>query len=204
MADIDEDLPRLLQRARASLATDASPETRQRLEDRLEAVAASLALEWITGERRFESQGQQMEYWLSRIYEALFPDEQPDATRLYVRFGLPLPRAQYVTRLLLARRSAHWREAANREVRAALETFEANARQAARGEDGGATTTFKISVSRGGYDELVVIYDRMVGAIAGQQRPSPPRREPSSPTLVWFSISAPGLIAILEQVRRDA
>ena len=36
--------------------------------DRLQAVAAELALEWITGERRFESQSQQTEYWLARLY----------------------------------------------------------------------------------------------------------------------------------------
>jgi hypothetical protein len=202
MADVDADLPELLARAKASLAVDASAAAKARIEARLEAVAASLALEWITGERRFESQGQQMEYWLGRLYEALFPDEQPDATRLYVRFGLPLPRAQYVTRLLLARRSAHWREAARNEVVGALETYEANARAAIKA-DAGSTTPYKISLSRGAYDEVVVIYDRMVGAIAGQDRPSPPRREPSSPTLVWFSITAQGVVALLDQIRKE-
>ena len=202
MADVDADLQGLLGQARASLAADASKESTALIDARLEAVAASLALEWITGLRRFESQGQQMEYWLSRIYEALYPDEQPDATRLYVRFGLPLPRAQYVTRLLLARRSAHWRDAARQEVFHALEAFEKNAAAATKA-GAGQTTRYEINLSRGAYDELIVIYDRMIGHLAGPDRPSPPKRAPSSPTLVWFSISAQGVLALLGQIQKE-
>ena len=202
MADIDADLKDLLSTAQANLTIDASDKSTGEIKSRLQAVAASLALEWITGARRFESQGQQTEYWLARIYEALYPDEQPDATRLYVRFGLPLPRAQYVTRLLLARRSTHWREAARNEVTSALETFEKQAREAIKAS-AGATAIYKLSVSRGGWDELVVIYDRMVGPIASQDRPAPPRREPSSPTFVICSIAAPGLVALLDHIRKE-
>ena len=144
-----------------------------------------------------------MEYWLSRIYEALYPDEQPDASRLYTRFGLPLPRAQYVTRLLLARRSAYWRKAAHEELVGALKGFEKDARAAIKA-GAGSTTPYKISLTRGGYDELVVVFDRMVGHIVGQNRPSPPRREPSLPTLVWFTLSAQGVVALLDEIGKDA
>ena len=202
MSDIDAELKDLLVQAKARLMVDASDKAKGEIDGRIEAVAASLALEWITGVRRFESQGQQTEYWLSRIYEALYPDEQPDATRLYTRFGLPLPRAQYVTRLLLARRSAHWRQAARTEVTTALETFEKNAREAIKA-GAGSTAFYKLSLSRGGYDELVVVYDRMVSQIAGQDRPSPPRKEPSSPTFVVCTLNALGLIALVERVRKE-
>jgi hypothetical protein len=198
----DDDLNTLLARAKAALGAEASDASKALIEARLQSVAAGLALEWILGDHRFESQGQQTEYWLARMFEELFPDEQPEATRLYLRFGLPLPRAQYVARLLLARRSAHWRQAARKEVVAALESFEAEARQAAKG-NASQTVRYDISLSRGAYDELVVLYDRLVGHIAGQDRPSPPRRAPSSPTLVWFSVTADGVLKLLDMIRKE-
>ncbi len=143
-----------------------------------------------------------MEYWLARIYEALYPDEQPNASRLYLRFGLPLPRAQYLTRLLLARRSAHWRDTAHAEVVAVLEPWEKDAAEAKK-KGVGSSTPYKLSLSRGAYDELIVIYDRMAAPVAAKDRPSPPKREPSSPTMVWFQISALGVLALLEQIRKD-
>lgn len=76
---------------------------------------------WVVGEKRFESQSQQREYWLSRFYEEVFIDEQPDATRIYERFGMSLPRAGYLSRLLRARRIAQWRHAARLELKRQLE-----------------------------------------------------------------------------------
>src|ERR1700733_7875312 len=105
MADTDTRLSDLLTRARSNLATDSSLDAQKLINAQLQAVAAELALEWITGERRFENQSQQTEHWLARLYEVLYPDEQPDATRIYTRFGFSLPRAQYLARLLLARRA---------------------------------------------------------------------------------------------------
>lgn len=203
MADVDQSLQALLQRARASLVAEASDASKALIEARLEAVAASLALEWLVGDRRFESQGQQTEHWLARLYEELYPDEQPDATRLYLRFGLPLPRAQYVARLLLARRTGHWRNAARAEVTGALKVFEADAKKA-RDKDVSQTVRFDISLTRGGYDELVVLYDRLVGAIAGQNRPAPPKRvSGSSGKLAWFSVTAECLLALLDLIEKE-
>lgn len=57
-------LPDLMLQAIAALSADASPESLKRLKERLQPFAAELMLEWLTGEKRFESQSQQVEYWL--------------------------------------------------------------------------------------------------------------------------------------------
>jgi hypothetical protein len=200
MTVADERLADLLERARKSLAVEASNTAHALLKDRLQSVAAELALEWIVGDRRFESQSQQTEYWLARLYEEIFTDEQPEATRIYTRFGLPLPRSQYLARLLLARRSTRWRTAARNELVAALEAIEAKAVAAEKAKSA-QTQRFDLSLSRGGYDELIVLYDFMAGSIAGQSRPSPPKRIPSSPTLVWFSLTAEAALGLLKYLR---
>src|SRR5262245_2363287 len=111
----------LLDRALAALSTGASATARKNLKSNLEKLAATLILEWVVGDKRFESQSQQTEYWLSRFYESIFVDEQPDATRIYERFGISLPRAGYMTRLLRARRGGQWRQAARAELKTQLE-----------------------------------------------------------------------------------
>ena len=74
----------LLERAQALLSTDASPVAKKNIKSNLELLAATLLLEWLVGDKRFESQSQQTEYWLSRFYDSVFVDEQPDATRISV------------------------------------------------------------------------------------------------------------------------
>ena len=59
----------LLDRAQAALKLDASPTAQKLAKVKLESLASTLLLEWLVGDRRFESQSQQAEYWLSRIYE---------------------------------------------------------------------------------------------------------------------------------------
>ena len=201
MAELDERLAALLARARASLMIEASDAATQRIDARLQAVAAELALEWITGERRFENQSQQTEHWLARFYEELFTDEQPQPTRIYARFGLPLPRSQYVSRLLLARRTNQWRDAARREVLTALESVEARSKEAGK-DKATKTQRFELSLSRGGFEQLVVLYDFMVGAISGQNRPAPPKQNPSPGSLVWFSVTAETVLGLIELLRR--
>jgi hypothetical protein len=203
MAEHPERLADLLAQARANLGMEASPEASKRLEERLQAVAAELALEWITGERRFENQSQQTEHWLARIYEEMFPDEQPDAARIYTRFNLPLPRAQYLARLLLARRTSQWRSAARREVVAALDGIAGKAREAEAAK-AARTQRFDLSLSRGGFEELMVRYNLLVGGIAAQDRPAPPRRDPSSAALVWFSVTAETALRLLAAIPREA
>jgi len=202
MAPANDPLTALLDRARSNLAIEASDTVRAKLDSRLQALAAELALEWIVGDKRFESQGQQTEHWLARIYEELFADEQPEAKQIYARFGFSLPRSQYIARLLLARRSSHWRTAARAEVKAALEAVEAKALVAQRAKSA-QTQRFDLSLSRGGYDELVVLYDFMAGAVEGQNRPAPPKRIPSSPTLIWFSLTAQTALEILKLLREN-
>src|SRR5258708_6400963 len=58
----------LLDRAQSVLSTDASAAAKKNIKNNLEELSAILFLEWLVGEKRFESQSQQTEYWLSRCY----------------------------------------------------------------------------------------------------------------------------------------
>ncbi len=191
-----------LARAKVALAIDASPASRARIESGYEALCVDLVSEWVLGERRHETQGQQAEAWIARFYDTLHSDEQPDANRIYARYKLGLPRAQYLARLLRARRTAQWRAAARAELRQVLERTEADARAAA--EAGRAQVQrFELSLSRGGYDELVTLYDTVAAAITKGDRPAPPAKKPSSPTLTWFSITAETILALVDALRRE-
>ncbi|MGK9167056.1 hypothetical protein KXR53_12195 [Inquilinus limosus] len=191
-----------LARAKAALATDASPASRARIEAGYEALCVDLVSEWVLGEPRYESQGQQAEAWIARFYDRLHSDEQPDANRIYARFQLGLPRAQYLARLLRARRTAQWRAAARAELRQVLEQSEADARAAAAAGRA-QVQRFELSLSRGGYDELVTLYDSVAAAVTNGGRPAPPAKKPSSPTLTWFSITAETILALLDALRRE-
>jgi hypothetical protein len=96
------------------------------------ALSLELFLEWLLNERRFETMSQATEHWVASVEERLFPDEAPNPTKLYSRYALSLPKARYLARLLLARRSAHWRASARRELLARLREFESDARRAER------------------------------------------------------------------------
>lgn len=193
-----------LARAKAALAIDASPASRARIESSYEALCVDLVSEWVLGERRHESQGQQAEAWIARFYDDLHSDEQPDPARIYARFQLGLPRAQYLARLLRARRSAQWRAAARVELRRVLESAEVRARAAAAADPRqDQTLRFDLSLSRGAYDELVTLYDSVAAAVTGGDRPAPPAKKPSSPTLTWFSITAETILALLDALRRE-
>lgn len=178
-------LATLIARARTNLSRDAKIADAAAFEAKLQAAALELALEWIVGDQRPGSPGEQTEIWLGRLYETLYPEEQPDAAKIYTRFGLTLPKAQYVARLLLARRQTHWRTQARAEVWAALETIATPATKAVKGS-GGATSSYVFSLSRGGFEELSVLYSQVVALDASQSRPPPPKRQPSAPTLIWF------------------
>ncbi|WP_192178416.1 hypothetical protein [Mesorhizobium amorphae] len=180
--EADERLSQLLKRAIDNLSLEASEPTRQMLVKRLEKLATELALEWIVGERRFENVSQQTEYWLARLYEDIFIDEQPDATRIYSRLGFALPRSQYLARLLIARRSAHWRQAARKEVADALSQIEKKAREAIEKKQG-ATQRFELSLSKGrmtNYVSSTISWRVLLPANLGRCLQGGSRRPPSS------------------------
>jgi hypothetical protein len=187
----------LLEKAVANLSIDASADSMKRVRERLEAVAAELALEWLSGELRFETQGQQTEHWLNRVYETLFEDEQPDGSRIYARFNLPLPRAQYVTRLLLARRRTQWRTKARAEAEHALRNHEKKAREQVG--KGNRAHSYESPMSRGALDELMIVYDQTLTA-AGDETFSPPRRQSASPSRVFVGMTAETICAILDHI----
>jgi hypothetical protein len=195
-------MPDVADAARAALSIDASEEARRRIVQQFDRLCIELISEWLTGERRFESVGQQTEYWIARLYEELYVDEQPEAARLYARFSLPLPRAQYLVRLLLARRVAQWRVAARREAELTLGRFEGPARDAIK-DKAGQVQRFETSLSNGGYNELIVAYEFIVRPMADRERPTPPLKLPSSPAVIWFSITAETLVALLEHFRKE-
>ncbi|MHC2627247.1 hypothetical protein ACVIW2_009334 [Bradyrhizobium huanghuaihaiense] len=187
----------LLERAHALLSTDASPAAKKNLKSGLDGLAATLLLEWLVGDKRFESQSQQAEYWLSRFYEDIFVDEQPDATRIYERFGVNLPRAGYLARLLRARRAGQWRQAARVELKTQLERYKARAEEAKK-EGQGHVTEFDLSLSLGAADELRVLYDRIAAFMPERERPKPPKAKPSFGNSRWLGVPAETLLSILQ------
>jgi hypothetical protein len=178
------------------LDQDCSPAAKAALKTRLKDLAAELLLEWVVAEKRFDSQSQQTEYWLSRFYSEIYADEQPDPTRIYERFNLSLPRSSYLTRLLRARRMPQWRKAAKAELKTQLTRLKKKAEQAEK--DGAAhIQDFDVSLSAGAADELRVIYDRMSESIAEKERPRPPKIKPGFGSARWFSLPADTLLLIL-------
>lgn len=202
MAQGEARLDKLLARAKAVLGQDASPEAAKAIEARLESLAAELALEWLLGESRFESQSQQTEYWLARFYEELFVDEQPEPTRIYQRFGLNLPRAAYLARLLRARRSAHWRQAARRELRTQLERHRAAAVKAREAKQA-HVTEFDLSLSPGAADELKVVYDSIAAFRADKERPRPPSLKTRFTSARWLALPADTLLLIVDKLAAE-
>ncbi len=191
-----ERLQQLLDKALATLSVDASQQARQRLEARLRELSAELFLEWVTGERRFESQTQQTEHWIARFYEEIFPDEQPVGTVLYERFGLPLPRANYIARLLRTRRAAQWRDAARQELMTMLKACREKAKTASA--TGQGIFEIDISLSAGAADELRVQFDRYCAAVPPEKRPRPPKAKPSLGTTRWFGVPADTVLLLLD------
>jgi hypothetical protein len=202
MAKAAEDpLEVLIDRAQATLVLDASGTAQKLAKTKLEGLAATLLLEWLVGDRRFESQSQQIEYWLSRFYEEIFIDEQPDAARIYERFAVSLPRAAYLARLLRARRAAQWRLAARKELKAQLERRKADAEQSKK--DGQAhIDEFDVSLSPGAADELRVLYDRIAPFLPERERPKPPKPRPSFGNSRWLGVPAETLLLILNSLAK--
>jgi hypothetical protein len=195
-------LPDLMQQALAALSADASPESVERLKERLQPFAAELMLEWLTGEKRFESQSQQVEYWLSRFYDEIFTDEQPEATHIYTRFGLSLPRAGYVARMLRARSTATWRRAARDELRKRLGEKRASA-EAMQAAKQSSIQEYDIGLSPGAADELRVLYDRVVAEASGASQPKPPKIKPSFGGQRWLSVPADTLLLMLDELDKE-
>jgi hypothetical protein len=189
----------LAQRALDALATDASGAATARLKERLGPLATELMLEWLTGDKRFDSQSQQTEYWLSRFYDEIFTDEQPEASRIYTRFGLPLARAGYVARLLRAHATATWRKAARVELKQRLKEKEASALQE-QAQGRGHIAEYDIGLSPGAADELRVQYDRLVGAAVLAAQPKPPKPKPSFGGLRWLTVPAQTLLLVIQRL----
>jgi hypothetical protein len=199
----DDHFGSLLTRAQASLSVDASEKAVGAIKSSLERVASELVLEWIVGERRFESPSQQTEDWIAFFYERLFFDEQPDAVRIYERFGLSLARANYIARSLRARRVAQWRNAAQKELAIQLQRHVAGAREAQK-ENQGHIQEFDVSLSPGAADELRVVYDRVSQFVAERERPKPPRPKPSFGNSRWVGVPADTLLLIMEALNKES
>jgi hypothetical protein len=184
-----------------ALKARASPASQERIDQSFDELCIELISEWIVGEPRHESATQQAEYWIGRVYDDLITDEQPDPTRMYTRFSLSLPRAQYIARLLRAQQAGPWRASATAELRQCLENLEASAKPFG-GSLRAKTERFERGISRGAFDELIVLYETAAVLVVDGARPSPPRRIPSSPGIAWFSITAETVLFLLAAIRK--
>ena len=193
----------LVERAEANLGVDASPAAQANIKEKLSQLSTALVLEWLLGEKRFESQSQQTEHWLSRFYEDIFNDEQPDPNKIYQRFGLSLPRASYMARMLRARHAAQWRAAARKEVKTQLSRKKKDA-ETSKKNNTGDIDEFDLSFSKGAADELRVLYDRVSSSVDEKERPRPPKSKPSFGSTLWFAVPAETLLLILEAIEKEA
>ncbi|MFK0206322.1 hypothetical protein [Agrobacterium sp. NPDC090283] len=136
-------------------------------------IAADLFFEWLLNERRFETMSQATEHYVAKVEEKLYPDDPPNPTKLYERYSLPLARARYLARILLARRSARWREGARRELLAKLneKRVDAEAAEAA----GRLSQEFDCVLSRPAYDEFQVLYEWARANPVANRPLAPPR-----------------------------
>lgn len=194
-------LTTLTERAFSALCTDATPEAVEALRGRVAQFAAELLLEWLTGDKRFDNQSQQLEYWVSRFYDEFYVGEQPDAARIYARFGLSLPRARYVAGLLRARGATAWRSAARQELRLRLQARQAEAQSLQRQTPEQADVQdYEIGLSAGAADELRVFYDRLVAMAGNGAQPRPPKFKQSFGGHKILAVPALTLLAVLRQL----
>ncbi len=195
----DDELKGLLERAQEALASDASPASVKAIKGKLETLATTLFLEWVVGDKRFESQSQQFEYWLSRLYDDVFPDEQPDATRIYERFGIGIARASYLARVLRAQRTGQWRKQARTELKNQLQRKKSDAEKA---EKAGTAHVqeFDVGLTQGASDEMRVLFDRLSGEMSESERPRPPKLRPSFGNTRWWGIPADTLLLLLKRI----
>ena len=195
----DDELRGLLQRAQEALTLDASAASLKAIKSKLETLSTTLFLEWLLGDKRFESQSQQVEYWLSRLYDELFTDEQPDPTRIYERFGIGIARASYLARILRAQRTGVWRGQARLELRSQLQLKQADAEKAKK-VGMGLVQEFDLGLSQGASDEMRVLFDRLSASPPQSERPRPPKVKPSFGNLRYWGVPAETLILLLEKM----
>ena len=70
-------------------------------------------------------------------------------------------------------------------------------------EKRGKTQPYEVSLSRGAFEELVQLYDRLAGARSGGDRLTPPKRIPGVGTFVWCSITAEAVVALIAELAGD-
>jgi hypothetical protein len=159
-------------------------------------LSTRLFLDWLLNEKRFETMSQATEHWVATVEERLFPDEAPNPTKLYNRYALSLPKARYLARLLLARRSAHWRAGARRELLARLREFEADARRAERERP---SQEFDCVLTRPAYEEFQVLYEEARVAPVNPNRPiRPPKVVSSFVQEVTVRVRCQVVVALIE------
>jgi len=156
----------------------------------LAALSTDLYFEWLLNEQRFDSISQVTEHWVAKTEEILFPNDPPNPTKLYDRYSLPLPRARYLARMLMARSAARWRKGARLELLAKFKAIESDARAAEKTDH--LDQNFDCILTKPVYDEFQVLYE-----IA---RTGPPQPRPLTPPKVISSFLQEVTIRVNGQV----
>lgn len=196
---IDDSLKDLRDRALETLSSDASTPAVKALKAKLETLSSVLFLEWLLGDNRFDSPTQQTEYWLSRFYDEVYTDEQPDASRIYGRFGIAIARASYLARMMRAQRMGLWRKQARAELKTQLQRQKARAEEVLKG-DKGSLQEFDVSLSLGAEDEMRVLYDRAAAFVPERERPRPPKPRGGFGNSRWWGVPADTLLLLLKNL----
>jgi hypothetical protein len=110
-------------------------------------------------------------------------------------------KARYLARLLLARRSAHWRAGARRELLVRLREFESDARRA---EHERPSQEFDCILTRPAYEEFQVLYEEVRGAPVNPDRPiRPPKVVSSFIQEVTVRVRCQVLVALFERLQQQ-
>jgi hypothetical protein len=83
-------------------------------------LAVNAWLDWLSGQKRYNSLTEQYTNWIYEMYEGLLPNETPSANQLYNCFNVPYGQAQYIARVLNNRDIPRLRAQALEELKAKL------------------------------------------------------------------------------------
>lgn len=86
-------------------------------------LAVEAWLNWLSGEKRYNSLTEQYTDWIEKIYQHLLPEaEAPSFRRLFNSFNIPYGQAQYIARVLYNKDMQWWRAQAREVLKTRLLT----------------------------------------------------------------------------------
>lgn len=178
------------------LAAFGSDGAKPLTEDDLTKIAELAVASWVDifgGRKRFRSLTEQHLDWLSSIYTAVLPNEEPSELRLFGRLNFPYGQGSYLARVLREQRGAIWRRKSLQALKDALSAKTQEAKEWVKAGRGSERMNFLLS--KGSKTELSTIVGSL--ALQGNNSLSPIRIEGSMGGYSYASIAAADLEPIV-------